>query len=69
VIDAVGRLAPLSHAAPRFDLKWLMIGVPVALVAWLALVPLVFLVWQSFSRHRAPPRRRNSRWRISAPPI
>src|SRR5262249_56603446 len=25
-----------------------MIGVPVALVAWLALVPLVFLLWQSF---------------------
>jgi iron(III) transport system permease protein len=48
VSAAAGRLAPLSDATPRFDLKWLMIGGPVALVAWLALVPLVFLVWQSF---------------------
>ena len=46
--DAVGRLAPLPAVAPRLDAKWVMIGVPVALVAWLALVPLVFLLWQSF---------------------
>jgi iron(III) transport system permease protein len=45
---AVGRLAALPDAAPRFDLKWLLIGVPVAIVIWLALVPLVFLIWQSF---------------------
>ena len=45
--DAVGRLAPLA-AMPRFDAKWVMIGVPVGLVAWLALVPLAFLLWQSF---------------------
>ncbi|MEA2976685.1 MAG: iron(III) transport system permease protein [Alphaproteobacteria bacterium] len=32
----------------RLDFKWLMIGVSVALVAWLSLVPLVFLAWQSF---------------------
>src|SRR5262249_57166760 len=32
----------------RFDAKWLLIGVPVALVLWLALVPLAFLIWQSF---------------------
>ena len=32
----------------RFDSKWILIGVPVALVVWLALVPLVFLLWQSF---------------------
>ena len=45
---AVGRLAALPDAAPRFDLQWLLIGVPVALVIWLALVPLVFLIWESF---------------------
>ena len=45
---AVGRLTPLCNAAPRFDSNWLLIGVPVALVVWLALVPLVFLLWQSF---------------------
>jgi iron(III) transport system permease protein len=44
---AVGRLASLPDAAPRLDAKWLMIGIPVALVVWLALVPLVFLLWQS----------------------
>ena len=42
------RLAPLPDVAPRFDSKWVLIGVPVALVVWLALVPLVFLLWQSF---------------------
>ena len=47
VSDAAGRLARLPDVAPRFDSKWLLIGVPVALVAWLALVPLVFLLWQS----------------------
>ena len=45
--DAVGRVA-LPAAAPGFDSKWVLIGVPVALVVWLALVPLVFLLWQSF---------------------
>ena len=45
--DAVGRVA-LPTAAPGFDSKWVLIGVPVALVVWLALVPLVFLLWQSF---------------------
>ena len=28
--------------------QWIVIGICVALVAWLALVPLVFLLWQSF---------------------
>ena len=46
--DAVGR-ARLARCRRRgFDSKWLLIGVPVALVVWLALVPLVFLLWQSF---------------------
>ncbi len=47
VTDAAGRLARLPDVASRFDSKWLLIGIPVALVAWLALVPLVFLLWQS----------------------
>ena len=47
VTDALGRLARLPDVASRFDSKWLLIGIPVALVAWLALVPLVFLLWQS----------------------
>jgi iron(III) transport system permease protein len=50
--EAIGRLAhsPDTELAPwrRLDLKWILIGVAVALVCWLALVPLVFLVWQSF---------------------
>ena len=44
----VGRLASSPSDAPRLDARWLLIGVPVALVVWLALVPLVFLLWQSF---------------------
>jgi iron(III) transport system permease protein len=47
VTHAVGRLA-VPDAAPRFDSRWVLIGLPVALVLWLALVPLVFLLWQSF---------------------
>jgi iron(III) transport system permease protein len=31
-----------------FDPKWLIVGAAVVVVAWLALVPLTFLVWQSF---------------------
>src|SRR5438046_2798592 len=50
--EVVGHLGPMpdERAAPwqRLDSKWLLIGVPVALVLWLALVPLVFLLWQSF---------------------
>jgi iron(III) transport system permease protein len=49
--EAVGRLGTLPHAEParwRFDSRWILIGVPVALVVWLAIVPLSFLVWQSF---------------------
>ena len=32
----------------RLDLKWVVLGVCVALVAYLALIPLGFLLWQSF---------------------
>jgi iron(III) transport system permease protein len=35
-------------ALPRIDVKWLVIGGSVALAAWLSLVPVTFLVWQSF---------------------
>src|SRR5437660_4085833 len=47
VTATAGRLV-LPDVAPRFDLKWLIIGTPVALVVRLSLVPLVFLLWQSF---------------------
>jgi iron(III) transport system permease protein len=43
-----GRLAaPRPNTAPRLELKGVVIGLSVAAVAWLALVPLVFLLWQS----------------------
>lgn len=32
----------------RLDMKWVVIGGVLLLVAWFVLVPLVFLVWQSF---------------------
>jgi iron(III) transport system permease protein len=49
--EAVGRLGDLPSAETlrwRFDWRWVLIGVPVALVCWLAIVPLSFLFWQSF---------------------
>jgi iron(III) transport system permease protein len=33
---------------PRPDAKWLVVGAAVGLAAWLSLVPLGFLLWQSF---------------------
>jgi iron(III) transport system permease protein len=47
VTAAAGRMT-LPATAPWLDWKWPVIGIPVALVIWLALVPLVFLIWQSF---------------------
>ena len=49
-VDAVTVLPCRTPSRPwrRFDSKWILIGVPVVLVMWLALVPLVFLLWQSF---------------------
>ncbi len=38
----------VSARESAFDPKWIIIGVATIIVAWLALVPLVFLVWQSF---------------------
>src|SRR3954469_19626794 len=40
--------APLKAPRAAFDWKWLVIGVCVAIAAYLSLVPLVFLLWQSF---------------------
>jgi iron(III) transport system permease protein len=50
-MTTVGHIAGLPRAeflpAWRLDSKWLLIGMSAALVVWLALVPLGFLVWQS----------------------
>jgi len=37
-----------AHAGPRFDPKWLIIVLCVALTLYLGVVPLGFLLWQSF---------------------
>ena len=37
-----------TPALKMFEPKWLIIGAVVLIVAWLALVPLGFLFWQSF---------------------
>ena len=37
-----------ARSGRRFDVKWVVIAVCVVLVLYLALVPLIFLVWQSF---------------------
>jgi iron(III) transport system permease protein len=44
------RIEPMGKPAlwRRLDLKWLIIGVCVVAVAYLAVMPLFFLVWQSF---------------------
>ena len=46
--ESLAGSAPKPALWQRFDLKWAVIGVSVAIVAYLALVPLVFLLWQSF---------------------
>ena len=46
--EAVDRPGSVLRAERwRFDPRWVLIGVPVALVVWLAIVPLTFLFWQS----------------------
>jgi iron(III) transport system permease protein len=47
VTEVVGRLASRPDIAARFEFKGVIIGLSIAAVAWLALVPLVFLLWQS----------------------
>ena len=44
----VGSLAPRPFPAAHVEFKTIVIGLSIALVAWLALVPLGFLLWQSF---------------------
>jgi len=44
----VEAVAGTRGARYRLDLKWVVLGVCVALVAYLALIPLGFLLWQSF---------------------
>ena len=55
-MTAAERFAPqLAKVSARsFDAKWPIIGAAVLIVAWLALVPLVFLLWQSFMTPRSP---------------
>src|SRR5476651_1511966 len=48
VVSDSPAFAPRPSAYSRFDAKWLVIGGGVALVAWLSLLPLGFLLWQSF---------------------
>jgi iron(III) transport system permease protein len=45
--EVIGRLASRPDIAPRVEFRGVMIGLSIAAVAWLALVPLVFLLWQS----------------------
>jgi iron(III) transport system permease protein len=51
-MSATGTLANVDIACeasrPSFEWTWLPIAIAVVLVAWLALVPLAFLLWQSF---------------------
>jgi iron(III) transport system permease protein len=37
-----------TPSVPRIDVMWLVIGMSVALAVWLSLVPVAFLLWQSF---------------------
>ena len=56
-MDASGLEAvTLSPSRPRaaFDAKIPIIGLAVVSVAWLALVPLAFLIWQSFTTPGTP---------------
>jgi iron(III) transport system permease protein len=46
--NATTRTPTLSFAQPGFDPKWLIIGACVALTLYLGVVPLGFLLWQSF---------------------
>jgi iron(III) transport system permease protein len=48
VVSDAPAFTPRPSALSRFDTKWLVIGVVAALVAWLSLLPLGFLLWQSF---------------------
>jgi iron(III) transport system permease protein len=42
------RVARFRYRRPAFRAEWLVVGVAVAIVAYLALVPLLFLLWGAF---------------------
>ena len=46
--SSVARATTTSLLEPRFDAKWLIIGACVAVALYLGVVPLGFLLWQSF---------------------
>ena len=46
--SSAARTTTASPLQPRFDAKWLIIGACVALALYLGVVPLGFLLWQSF---------------------
>jgi iron(III) transport system permease protein len=43
-----GSVSPRAPVLPRVDAMWLVIAGSIALAAWLSLVPVGFLLWQSF---------------------
>jgi len=47
VTDAAQRMARVPAIAPQLDLGRVIVALCIAVVLWLALVPLVFLLWQS----------------------
>lgn len=47
-LATIGLEMDRASASRSFDPKWLIIGTVVLIVAWLALIPLGFLLWQSF---------------------
>ena len=51
----------------RIDIKWVIIAISVAIVAYLALMPLAFLLWQSFSSPTLPPKLASSPSRTIVP--
>lgn len=55
-MDASSLRGPAIAGEPAarrsFDAKWLVIGSAVLIVGWLALIPLGFLIWQSFMSTR-----------------
>ena len=47
-MEAVAGRPDVAATRPRLDLKWVILALCVAAVAYLALIPLGFLLWQSF---------------------
>lgn len=49
IASIAGGIAAEGPSGRSFDAKWLVIGASILIVAWLALIPLGFLLWQSFN--------------------